>query len=72
MTGRRCEIWPLSLLPTAIIEPEKEPLKGLEKTLRAICHTGGGAIVIVSPDHGDHREDGTSITNLLQTGWHRQ
>jgi len=52
-----------------IIEPVKEALKGLEKTLRAICDAGGQAIVIVNPYHGDHQEDGTSITNLLQAGY---
>lgn len=49
-----------------IIEPVKESLGGLEKTLKAICDTGGKAIVIVNPYHGDHQEDGASITQLLQ------
>lgn len=52
-----------------IIEPVKEALSGLEKTLKAICEAGGRAIVIVNPYHGDHQEDGASITNLLQTGY---
>jgi hypothetical protein len=52
-----------------IIEPVKEALKGLEKTLQTICDAGGRAIVIVNPYHGDHQEDGTGITNLLQTGY---
>lgn len=50
-----------------IVEPVKEALKGLEKTLDVICDNTGRAIVIVNPYHGDHQEDGTSITNLLQT-----
>ncbi|MBZ9649764.1 sce7725 family protein [Sphingobium sp. 3R8] len=49
-----------------IIEPVKESLGGLEKTLKAICDAGGKAIVIVNPYHGDHQEDGASITQLLQ------
>jgi hypothetical protein len=52
-----------------IIEPVKEALKGLEKTLQAISDAGGRAIVIVNPYHGDHQEDGTGITALLQTGY---
>ncbi|ODT48754.1 MAG: hypothetical protein ABS59_11645 [Methylobacterium sp. SCN 67-24] len=41
-----------------IIEPVKEALKGLEKTLKVICDAGGQAIVIVNPYHGDHQENG--------------
>lgn len=52
-----------------IIEPVKEALKGLEKTLQTICDAGGRAIVIVNPYHGDHQGDGAGITNLLQTGY---
>jgi len=50
-----------------IIEPVKEALSGLEKTLRTICDAGGRAIVIVNPFHGDHQDDGSDITELLQT-----
>ncbi|HVL09379.1 MAG TPA: sce7725 family protein [Burkholderiaceae bacterium] len=49
-----------------IIEPVRESLGGLKKTLQAICDAGGRAIVIVNPYHGDHQEDGTNITSLLQ------
>jgi hypothetical protein len=52
-----------------IIEPVREALKGLEKTLQTICDVSGRAVVIVNPYHGDHQEDGTSITKLLQTGY---
>jgi len=52
-----------------IIEPVKESLGGLEKTLKAICDAGGRAIVVVNPFHGDHQEDGANITKLLQTGY---
>ncbi|WP_319241860.1 sce7725 family protein [uncultured Propionivibrio sp.] len=49
-----------------VIEPVRESLGGLKKTLSAVCDAGGKAIAIVNPYHGDHREDGTSITALLK------
>ena len=52
-----------------IIEPVKEALGGLERTLKANCDASGHAIVIVNPYHGDHQEDGASITNLLKTAY---
>ncbi len=52
-----------------VIEPVREALGGLRKTLSAVCDAGGRAIVIVNPYHGDHQEDGASITRLLQEGF---
>jgi hypothetical protein len=52
-----------------IIEPVKETLKGLEKTLQAVCENGGQAVVIVNPYHGDYQDDGTEIAKLLQTDY---
>lgn len=49
-----------------IIEPVKEALSGLNRTLKAICDAGGKAVVIVNPYHGDHAEDGADITALLK------
>jgi hypothetical protein len=49
-----------------VIEPVRESLGGLKKTLSAVCDAGGRAIVVVNPYHGDHQEDGASITGLLQ------
>lgn len=49
-----------------VIEPVRESLGGLKKALNAMCEVGGRAIVIVNPCYGDHQEDGTHITNLLQ------
>lgn len=49
-----------------IIEPVRESLGGLKKALNAVCNAGGRAIVIVNPYHGDHQDDGTNITGLLQ------
>jgi len=51
---------------TPIIEPVKETLNGLHRTLTAICDAQGTAIVIVNPGHGDHSEDGDSISELLK------
>ena len=50
---------------TPIIEPVKEGLSGLERTLKAVCEAKGSAIVVVNPYHGDHAEDGGSISTLL-------
>ncbi len=52
-----------------IIEPVREALKGLERTLTEICKVNGNAIVIVNPFHGDHAEDGDSISALLKEGF---
>lgn len=52
-----------------VIEPVREALGGLKKTLSAVCDAGGRAIVIVNPDHGDHQDDGKSITHLLRDGY---
>lgn len=49
-----------------VIEPVRESLGGLKKTLSAVCDADGRAIVIVNPHHGDHQEDGANITGLLQ------
>jgi hypothetical protein len=52
-----------------IIEPVKEALKRLERTLQTICDAGGRAVVIVNPYHGDHQEDGAGITKLLESNY---
>lgn len=51
---------------TPIIEPVKETLNGLHRTLKAIFDANGTAIVIVNPFHGDHAEDGDGISALLK------
>jgi hypothetical protein len=48
-----------------IIEPIRESLGGLEKTLNAICEASGKAIVIVNPYYGDHHENGGGTSALL-------
>ncbi|MBR8007421.1 sce7725 family protein [Burkholderia vietnamiensis] len=52
-----------------IIEPVKEALSGLDRTLKAVCEAGGKAIVIVNPYHGDHSEDGAGISSLLKNAF---
>jgi hypothetical protein len=52
-----------------IIEPVKEALNGLQRTLQAVCDTEGSAIVIVNPHHGVHAEGGESISALLKANF---
>lgn len=54
---------------TPIIEPVKEALNGLQRTLNAIHDVNGSAIVIVNPLHGDYSEDGDGISELLNTSF---
>jgi hypothetical protein len=53
-----------------IIEPVKETLSGLHRTLNAICDANGTAIIIVNPFHGDHADDGVGISALLKNSYH--
>jgi hypothetical protein len=48
-----------------IIEPVREALNGLQRTIQAVCDAGGSAIVVVNPYHGDHAEAGAGISALL-------
>src|SRR5258708_4385187 len=54
---------------TPIIEPVREVLNGLERTLGAICDSDGSAIVVVNPYHGEHATDGQNISALLRNGF---
>jgi len=49
----------------AVIEPVRESLSGLSRTLEAVRDAGGRAVVIVNPCHGDHRTGGNGIASLL-------
>lgn len=51
---------------TPIIEPVREALNGLERTLKTIKENDGKAIVIINPACGDHSSDGQSIAQLLK------
>lgn len=52
-----------------IIEPVKEALKGLTRTLDAVCESGGQAIVVVNPHHGSLAGNGTAISAFLEDGY---
>lgn len=52
-----------------IIEPVKETLRGLERTLDSVCEASGEAIVVVNPYYGDHQEDSTGISSLLSENY---
>jgi hypothetical protein len=49
-----------------VIEPVKESLDGLKRTLNTVCDANGSAIVIVNPHHGDHSENSLSISKMLK------
>lgn len=49
-----------------IIEPVKEALSGLERTLKMVCDANGHAVVVVNPYHGDHASSGLNISSLLR------
>lgn len=48
-----------------VIEPVKEPLSGLEKTLDILCKSDAKAVVVINPQLGDHSGSGDSIIDLL-------
>lgn len=54
---------------TPIIEPVKEALNGLERTLKTIQDHNGNAIVIINPACGDHSANGQSIAQLLKNNF---
>ncbi|MDH0340339.1 sce7725 family protein [Chromobacterium haemolyticum] len=49
-----------------IIEPVRETLSGLDRTLNTICEKRGEAIIIVNPQHGDHATSGECISTFLK------
>ncbi|KYG21948.1 ATP-binding protein [Bradyrhizobium sp. AT1] len=51
-----------------IIEPVKQALGGLERSLDAVCEASGRAVVIVNPYHGDH-SSGDGISDLLNDSY---
>lgn len=51
---------------TAIIEPVREGLSGLEKALDAVVSVEGRAIVVVNPQHGDLSNDGGPLSDMLR------
>ena len=49
-----------------IIEPVKESLSGLKKTLDVLCKKDTKSVVIVNPQYGDHSENATEIERLVR------
>lgn len=48
-----------------IVEPVKQGLSGLSKTIDAVKLAGGSLILIVNPSNGEHSDDGSEIIALL-------
>ena len=48
-----------------IIEPVKEALNGLKRTLDTVLENDGQAVVIVNPSHGDYSRDDESLSTWL-------
>ena len=51
-----------------IIEPVRQPLSSLSRSLEAVSTAGGSAVVVVNPQHGDHAQDSGEIEALLSNG----
>ena len=50
-----------------IIEPVKETLSGLARTIKVVDEAKGKLVVIVNPEYGVYAEDGTEIADLVQS-----
>ncbi len=50
-----------------VIEPVRESLGGLQRTLDAVCKAGGGAVVIVNPHYGDLSSGAENISDLINS-----
>ena len=50
---------------TPIVEPVKEALNGLKRTLESIKEVNGEIVLIVNPPNGDHSDDSSAIHTLL-------
>ena len=48
-----------------IISPVRTQLRGLQRSLDAVCKANGQAVVIVNPEHGQLANDNNSIMSLL-------
>ena len=49
-----------------IIEPVREQTSGLKKTLDVLCDKGASAIVVVNPQIGEYKDDGSGLITLVQ------
>ena len=50
---------------TPIVEPVKEALSGLKRTLESVKEANGEVVLIVNPPNGDHSDDSSAIHTLL-------
>lgn len=50
---------------TPIVEPVKEALTGLKRTLESVKEANGEIVLIVNPPNGDHSDDSSAIHTLL-------
>ncbi|WP_278407126.1 sce7725 family protein [Pseudomonas rhodesiae] len=49
----------------SIIEPVRESLNGLKRSVEALSEAGGEAVLIVNPNYGDHTENSDSIKSFV-------
>lgn len=52
-----------------IIEPVRETVSGLHRTLQELVTQGAAASVIVNPRHGDHRDDSEELVAYLRDNY---
>ena len=55
-----------------IIEPVKERLNGLKKTLDSLCDEDARVILIMNPHIGDHSYDSTKLREFIDKHYHKQ
>ena len=55
-----------------IIEPVKERLSSLKRTLDKLCDENARIILIVNPQTGDHRDDSTNLRKFINEHYHEQ
>lgn len=48
-----------------IIEPVRETINGLHRTLQELSSVGSSAAIVVNPRHGDHKDDGNGLATFL-------
>lgn len=49
-----------------IIEPVRESISGLQKTLDMLCDEDASAIIVVNPQIGEYRDDGSDLITLMR------
>ncbi len=55
-----------------IIEPVKEELNGLKKTLDELCDENAQVILVMNPQIGDHSYDNTDLIEFIDEHYHEQ